>query len=134
VSDALLDHVRLTVAHLGRSTVFYEAALAPLGACTVAEVPGARAWGRGLRPELWLMEREPMSRTHESWLVITKQHVCLRARSRAEVDAFRDAALAAGGTDGGAPSPHTRGHTHPYGARVLDPDGHDVEVVFHDQT
>lgn len=53
------------------------------------------------------------------------------ADSRAAVDAFHRAALAAGGLDNGAPG--IRAHYHPnyYGAFVLDPDGHNIEAVCH---
>jgi catechol 2,3-dioxygenase-like lactoylglutathione lyase family enzyme len=63
--------------------------------------------------------------------VLTPQHVAFVARSRAEVDAFHRAALAAGGKNFGEPG--LRPHYHPnyYGAYVLDPDGHNIEAVFH---
>ena len=53
------------------------------------------------------------------------------ASSRAEVDAFHAAALAAGGTDNGAPGLRPLYHPGYYGAFVLDPDGHNIEAVFH---
>ena len=58
-------------------------------------------------------------------------HVAFAARSRAEVDAFYAAAIAAGGKDNGAPG--LRPHYHPnyYGAFVFDPDGHNIEAVCH---
>jgi predicted lactoylglutathione lyase len=58
-------------------------------------------------------------------------HVAIATESRAAVDAFHRAALAAGGRDNGAPG--LRPHYHPnyYGAFVLDPDGHNVEAVCH---
>ena len=58
-------------------------------------------------------------------------HVAFRADNRAEVDAFHEAAMAAGGRDNGAPG--LRPHYHPnyYGAFVLDPDGYNVEAVCH---
>jgi predicted lactoylglutathione lyase len=56
-------------------------------------------------------------------------HVAIVTKSRASVDAFYRAALAAGGKDNGAPG--VRAHCHPnyYGAFVLDPDGHNIEAV-----
>lgn len=59
-------------------------------------------------------------------------HIAFRAASRALVDAFYQAAIAAGGRDNGAPG--LRPHYHPdyYGAFVLDPDGHNIEAVCHD--
>ena len=72
----------------------------------------------------WLQAGTDEPRTH--------QHVAFTARSRAEVDAFHAAALAAGGRDNGAPG--LRPHYHPnyYGAFVFDPDGNNVEAVCHD--
>jgi predicted lactoylglutathione lyase len=57
--------------------------------------------------------------------------VAFRAASRAEVDAFHRAALAAGGRDNGPPGPRPHYHAGYYGAFALDPDGHNIEVVFH---
>ena len=59
------------------------------------------------------------------------QHIAFRAGNRAAVDAFYREALAAGGTDNGAPG--LRPHYHPsyYAAFVLDPDGHRLEAVCH---
>lgn len=59
--------------------------------------------------------------------------MALQAGSRAAVDAFHRAALLAGGQDNGGPG--LRPHYHPgyYGAFVLDPDGHNIEAVFHDR-
>ena len=58
-------------------------------------------------------------------------HVAITAKDHAAVDAFYRAAIAAGGTDNGAPG--IRAHYHPnyYGAFVLDPDGHNIEAVCH---
>jgi predicted lactoylglutathione lyase len=64
-------------------------------------------------------------------LPITPIHVALIARSRAEVDAFHKAALAAGGKDFGAPGLRPEYHASYYGAFVLDPDGHNIEAVIH---
>ena len=57
--------------------------------------------------------------------------VAILAKDRATVDAFYQAAMAAGGRDNGAPG--IRAHYHPnyYGAFVLDPDGHNIEAVCH---
>lgn len=59
------------------------------------------------------------------------QHVAFRAPSRAAVDAFHRAALAAGGRDNGAPGLRPRYHAAYYAAFVLDPDGHRIEAVCH---
>jgi len=59
-------------------------------------------------------------------------HIAFRVATRAQVDVFYKAAMAAGGRDNGAPG--LRPHYHPnyYGAFVLDPDGHNIEAVCHE--
>ncbi|HKX40935.1 MAG TPA: VOC family protein, partial [Burkholderiaceae bacterium] len=59
-------------------------------------------------------------------------HVAFRVPTRAAVDAFYEAAMAAGGKDNGAPGLRPRYHPHYYGAFVLDPDGHNIEAVCHE--
>ena len=59
-------------------------------------------------------------------------HVAFRVSSRAAVDAFYQAALAAGGRDNGAPGLRPSYHASYYGAFVLDPDGHNIEAVCHE--
>jgi catechol 2,3-dioxygenase-like lactoylglutathione lyase family enzyme len=128
--EPIIDHVSLNVTDYGRSKAFYAQALAPLGITLVMEFGPAAGFGRG-KPELWIGGAKADFQTEEQVEIITPIHVCLRARSRAEVDAFHVAALAAGGRDNGAPG--IRAHYHPayYGAFVLDPDGHNLEAVFH---
>ncbi|MEJ0097090.1 MAG: VOC family protein [Bauldia sp.] len=58
-------------------------------------------------------------------------HLALRAESRAQVDAFYAAAMAAGGTDNGPPGLRPQYSAHYYAAYVLDPDGHNIEAVTH---
>ena len=123
----MIDHIGFSVADYARSRAFYVAALAPLGFVPVIEVSkeqtGDReATGLGLagRPQLWIGNGEAAR---------GPTHIALVAESRAAVDAFYQAALAAGGRDNGPPG--LRPHYHPdyYGAFVLDPDGHNIEAV-----
>lgn len=60
-------------------------------------------------------------------------HVAFAASSRAQVDAFHAAAMAAGYRSNGAPGERSQYHAGYYGAYVLDPDGNNVEAVFHDR-
>ncbi len=126
----ILDHVTLTVGDYARSKAFYEKALAPLGIKLLMDFGQACGFGRD-KPELWFGTGPTSFQKAEQLRVITPMHLAFSATSRAEVDAFYRAALEAGGKDYGAPG--VRAHYHPnyYGAFVLDPDGHDIEAVFH---
>jgi catechol 2,3-dioxygenase-like lactoylglutathione lyase family enzyme len=127
---AIIDHVTLTVSDYVRSKAFYEKALAPLGIQALKDFGQVCGFGRE-NPEFWLGAGPASFQHAEHLLRITPTHVAFAARDRAEVDAFFHAALAAGGKDFGAPG--VRAHYHPdyYAAFVLDPDGHDIEAVFH---
>lgn len=116
----MIDHVGLPVGDLARSLAFYEAALAPLGYERLTEGgPGAAevAFGRE-KPELWLRRTEGRP---------ASLHVAVTADTPAAVDAFRAAALAAGGSNGGAPEHGTEPGD--YAVVILDPDGHRIESV-----
>lgn len=120
----MIDHVKLFVGDLGRSKSFYLCALEPLGYTLMMELgPLGLAFGRE-RPELWIA---PVPASE----LPTSAHVALRAGSRAAVEAFHAAALAAGAADNGAPGPRTHYHPTYYGAFVLDPDGNNLEAVCH---
>lgn len=126
----MIDHTGIHVSDLARSKSFYEQALAPLGYRLLAEFPAAvtgsvdvAGFGEPPKPDFWLTAGTPN---------VPPIHVAFRVRSRAQVDAFHAAALAAGGRDNGAPGlrPHYRADY--YGAFALDPDGHNVEAVCHE--
>lgn len=128
---SILDHVTVVVSDLERSRTFYAAALAPLGIGPLMDFPGTCGFGRGAAPQLWLSVGPTSYQQPADVARITPVHLALAARSRAEVDAFHRAALAAGGRDFGAPGLRPEYHPTYYGAFVLDPDGHDLEAVFH---
>jgi catechol 2,3-dioxygenase-like lactoylglutathione lyase family enzyme len=128
---SVLDHITLVVSDYVRSKAFYEQALAPLGIKPIIEFGQGCGFGQGARPDFWIGTGPASFQRAEHLRIITPTHVAFVARSRAEVDAFHAAAIAAGASDFGAPG--LRPHYHPgyYGAFVLDPDGHDIEAVFH---
>jgi catechol 2,3-dioxygenase-like lactoylglutathione lyase family enzyme len=128
---AIIDHITLIVSDYARSRTFYEKALAPLDIKPVRDFGEACGFGRGAKPDFWIGNGPTSFQTGDHVRVITPTHVAFVARSREEVDAFHREAIAAGGKDFGAPG--VRAHYHPnyYGAFILDPDGHDVEAVFH---
>ncbi|GAB1595590.1 VOC family protein [Lysobacter claricitrinus] len=129
----MIDHLGISVRDYDRSRAFYTAVLAPLGSGLVMDVPasvtgdGSRhaGFGHDGKPTFWIGERADGNVTHDGL------HIAFVTDSRAAVDAFHAAALAAGATDNGAPG--IRAHYHPnyYGAFVIDPDGHNVEAVCH---
>lgn len=119
----MIDHISLLVSNLDASKRFYEAALAPLGYAVLMQFPGVVGLGVAPEADFWLGERSPAD---------GGRHVAFRARSRAEVDAFHAAALAAGAKDNGAPGLRPQYHANYYGAFVLDPDGNNIEAVCHD--
>jgi predicted lactoylglutathione lyase len=91
----------------------------------------ACGFGRGHKPDFWVGQGKTRFQTDEQVRVITPVHVCFAARTRAEVDAFYAAAIAAGGKDNGAPGVRPEYHANYYGAFVIDPDGHNVEAAIH---
>jgi catechol 2,3-dioxygenase-like lactoylglutathione lyase family enzyme len=120
-----IDHVKLPVSDLDASRRFYAAALAPLGWKLVWDESPTLGFGRGDgsdddEPFALELTEAPNARTH----------IALTAASPAEVDAFHDAAIAAGGRDNGPPGERPYGGKY-YAAFVLDPDGHNIEAVFH---
>ncbi len=120
----MIDHVSIGVAALEPSARFYEATLAPLGLSRLVTRPATVGFGKNY-PEFWINLRAGMAQVGPESGV----HVCLRAKSAAEVDAFHAAALNAGGRSGGAPGlrPHQR--VRYYAAFVIDPDGNRIEAV-----
>jgi len=127
----MIDHTGVVVSDFDKSKQFYLAALAPIGFSLLAEFPASvtghtdvAGFGEPPKPEFWISRGTPNN---------PPVHVAFRVSSRSLVDAFYRAAIEAGGTDNGPPG--IRAHYHPnyYGAFVLDPDGHNIEAVFHGQ-
>lgn len=121
-----LDHVAISTADYPTSLAFYEKALAPLGIKTHMKFEGEEGNVAGLgsdQPFLWIGDGGKLSGG--------RVHLAFRAGSRAEVDAFYAAALAAGGSDNGPPGLRPHYHATYYAAFVYDPDGHNIEAVCH---
>ncbi|MDL5030781.1 VOC family protein [Pelomonas sp. APW6] len=125
----MIDHTGIVVSDFERSKAFYRQALAPIAYQLLLEFPAAvtghtdvAGFGEPPKPDFWISRGTPNQ---------PPLHIAFRVNTRAEVDAFHRAALAAGGTDNGAPG--LRPHYHPdyYGAFVRDPDGHNIEAVCH---
>ncbi len=115
----LLDHVHLRVKDLEASRAFYAAALEAVGLSIVMEGPGFFA-----ADELFVSaDGEPTARLH----------IAFQARDRETVQRFHEAVLAAGGRDNGPPGERDY-HPGYFAAYALDPDGNNVEAVYHGPT
>ncbi|RYG13478.1 MAG: VOC family protein [Burkholderiales bacterium] len=119
----LIDHVQLVVRDLDKARIFYEGMLKVLGV-PVVHTPDGFFWADELVVSAAGSEAAQGALTG-------RHHLAFQAADRATVDAFHRAALAHGGKDNGAPG--ERAHYHPgyYAAFVLDPDGNNIEAVFH---
>ncbi len=112
----LIDHIHLRVADLEASRRFYRAVLNAIGRDFTSESPTHFA-----SDELWVDKAEG---------TVSRVHLAFQAADRAAVAAFHAAALAHGGRDNGGPGerPYHPGY---YAAFALDPDGSNIEAVFH---
>ena len=125
----MLDHVSLSVSDTRKSKAFYDAALAPVGVAMMHAPPADAegyithaGYGSEGRAYFWIGQGETPS---------ARAHIAFTAATRAAVDAFHAAAMAAGGRDNGGPGLRPQYHSNYYGAFVLDPDGHNIEAVCH---
>jgi catechol 2,3-dioxygenase-like lactoylglutathione lyase family enzyme len=125
----VIDHTGIVASDFEKSKAFYSKALSAIGYSVVVDLPASvtghgdvAGFGEPPNPDFWVSQGTPNN---------PPVHVAFRAESRAKVDAFFKAAIAAGGRDNGQPG--LRPHYHPnyYGAFVLDPDGHNIEAVCH---
>jgi catechol 2,3-dioxygenase-like lactoylglutathione lyase family enzyme len=118
----LIDHIQLVVKDLAASKRFYQAVF------DVLEIPMA---GEGddyfWADELFISTRESSA---AQGALTGRVHLAFQGKSRAVVQRFHEKALAAGGRDNGKPGerPYHPGY---FGAFVLDPDGNNIEVVYH---
>jgi catechol 2,3-dioxygenase-like lactoylglutathione lyase family enzyme len=118
----LIDHIQLVVGDLPASRAFYTAIFG------VLDIPiGGSADDYFWVDELFVSSRDSQAAQGR---LTGRHHLAFQARDRAMVDAFYQAALAAGGKDNGAPGerPYHPGY---YAAFVIDPDGNNIEAVFH---
>jgi catechol 2,3-dioxygenase-like lactoylglutathione lyase family enzyme len=121
----MFDHVKFGVSDFAASKAFFLEALEPLGVKLVGE--GVPTYGVELAAQgiaslcLYQSSDKP-----------APLHLAFVAQTRAQVDAFYRAALAAGGRDNGPPGLRPKYHANYYAAFVIGPDGHNVEAVCHE--
>ena len=125
----MIDHTGVNASDFNKSKEFYSKALSAIGYSLLVELPASvtgstdvAGFGEPPKPDFWVSKGAPNN---------PPVHVAFRVTTRSQVDAFFNAAIAAGGRDHGKPG--VRPHYHPnyYGAFVLDPDGHNIEAVCH---
>ena len=127
---AMIDHMGITVSDLKTSREFYTQALSPLGYVLRKNNPGSVSFGvlnghgKSTDPagDFWLSE---------GTLMEPRVHFAFSAATRADVDAFFCAALAAGGAANGAPGLRPNFHPHYFAAFIIDLDGYNIEAVCH---
>jgi catechol 2,3-dioxygenase-like lactoylglutathione lyase family enzyme len=118
----LIDHVQLVVRDLPAARRFYEAVFESLG-IPMSGTSDEYFWA----DELFVST--PDSKDAQGALT-GRHHLAFQAQSRSMVESFHRAALANGGRDNGAPGERTY-HPGYYAAFVLDPDGNNIEAVYH---
>lgn len=118
----LIDHLQLVVKDLAASQRFYQSVF------DVLDIPmGGTGDDYFYADELFVSTADSQAAQGE---LTGRHHLAFQARDRAMVDAFHKAALANGGRDNGAPGVRPY-HPDYYGAFVLDPDGNNIEAVYH---
>lgn len=120
----MIDHVSIPVRNLAKSSQFYSAVLSQLGHDLLVAEAGTVGFGKKY-PELWLNARL----SHASDSVADGFHVCLRASSVAQVNAFYSTALSCGGTSYGEPGIRQQYSENYYAAFIQDFDGNRIEAV-----
>lgn len=115
----MIDHTAVNVSDQEAAKAFYSKALEPLGYSLAFEVAEFMGFADANGMDLGVVRRDPVGGAH----------VAFKCDDHATVDAFYEAALAAGGKDNGPPGIRAHYHEHYYGAFVHDADGNNIEAV-----
>ena len=115
----MLDHTAVNVSDQDAARDFYSKALAPLGYTLAFEAGEFLGFADETGPNLGVVRRDPVG----------GGHVAFKCPDHASVDAFYEAAMAAGARDNGPPGLRTHYHEHYYAAFVHDADGNNIEAV-----
>jgi len=128
MNPSILSHVSIGTNEFERATRFYDKVLATLGCKRIMEHPGAVAYGRQF-PEFWVqtpIDSKPAQ-------VGNGTHFGFVADRKEQVQAFFDAAIAAGAKSDGAPGSRPHYGEPYYGCFLRDPDGHKIEAAYWDE-
>jgi len=115
----MIDHTAVNVSDQETAKSFYLKALEPLGYSLAFEAGEFMGFADANGMDLGIVRRDPVGGAH----------VAFKCDNRSTVDAFFEAAMAAGARDNGAPGIRAHYHEHYYGAFVLDADGNNIEAV-----
>lgn len=118
----LIDHLQLVVADVAKSRAFYDAIFGALGVPLGGEGPGFFWYD-----ELFVSGPDSPAAAGE---LTGRTHLAFQAADREAVQRFHAAGLAAGAADHGAPGERAY-HPGYYAAFLIDPDGNNIEAVFH---
>lgn len=131
----MIDHTGVIVTNIEKSGKWYEEALRAIGYTKLmafskaitqtTDVAGFGEESTG-KPDFWISAATPGRPVNQS-----PSHIAFRASNRQQVDGFYKAAIDSGGKDNGKPGLRPHYHENYYSAFVLDPDGHNIEVVCH---
>lgn len=124
-NPSIISHLSVGTNNFEHAVAFYDKVLSTLGCKQLMKYPGAVAYGREY-PEFWVqtpIDGEPATLGNGF-------HVGFVANSKESVHAFHEAALAAGGTDGGAPGPRSEYGESYYGCFIRDMDGNKIEATY----
>jgi catechol 2,3-dioxygenase-like lactoylglutathione lyase family enzyme len=124
----MIDHTGINVSNVEKSKDFYSATLLPLHYEVRLSLGSAYGFGAKIAKngddpggDFWISQGTPH---------VPRNHIAFRAASTAEVELFYKAAIAAGAVPNGEPG-YRAHHQHYYAAFVLDPDGYNIEAVYH---
>jgi len=118
----MIAHTSLAVSDYAAAKMFYKKALAPLGYENNMEYGEAAGFNDGKNTDFWIGRHDTFA----------PSHVAFEAKNKEQVEAFYQAALAAGGKDNGGPGYRPDYWPGYYAAFVYDPDGNNIEAVWYD--
>lgn len=121
----MIAHASLSVSDYKKSKQFYIDTLKPLGYTNNMEYGESAGFNDGKNTDFWIAKPEASG-------ALTPGHVAFEVKNKEEVEAFYNAALAAGGKDNGGPGYRKDYWPGYYAAFVYDPDGHNIEAVWFD--
>jgi catechol 2,3-dioxygenase-like lactoylglutathione lyase family enzyme len=123
----VIDHLGINCADWDKSKAFYDKVLGVLGYTRQMDFQVAIGYGRDGKPDFWIADMSAGDATGPN----RENHVAFQAADADAVTAFYEAAVETGAESLHAPRLWPEYHPGYFGAFVRDPDGNNVEAVFH---